>query len=77
MIIDLSGLEIFIRLDGRPVEGIEVGILFAEEAAGMSLAGAELVVLAACETAPEETNNGEGVFGLRRAFKLAGADHLS
>jgi CHAT domain-containing protein len=61
---------------GKPVEGVENGILFADDVAKMNLLGAELIVLSACVTALGNVNNSEGVFGLQRAFKLAGAQTL-
>lgn len=56
----------------KGVEDAEDGILLAREIADMDLSNVQLVVLSACQTASGAISD-DGVFGIQRGFKQAGA----
>lgn len=61
---------------GNPPEKGDNGILTAQEAKELYLDETQLVILSACETGKGEIQNGEGIFGLQRAFLSAGSNYV-
>lgn len=63
-------------LTGKDIpDGVDDGILTAQEIANLDFRGLDLVVLSACQTGMGDIS-GDGVFGLQRGFKKAGANSI-
>jgi CHAT domain-containing protein len=71
----MSGANHILEGEELP-ENVEDGILTAKEIADVDLRGLDLVVLSACQTGLGDISQGEGVFGLQRGFKKAGANSI-
>lgn len=61
---------------GKPVSGIQDGVLTAYEISNLYFPNTKLVVLSACETGLGNIQGSEGVYGLQRSFKMAGVENL-
>lgn len=68
----LAGVNTWLKEEAMPAEAMD-GILNCEDVAKLQLTSTEMVVLSACETGLGDSLAGEGIFGLARAFTLAGA----
>ncbi|GAB6042989.1 CHAT domain-containing protein [Endothiovibrio diazotrophicus] len=75
----LSGVALAganLGMAGKRSAAGEDGILYALEAQDLNLEGTELVTLSACDTGKGRVDYTEGVFGLTRAFHIAGARNV-
>lgn len=62
--------------NGKAAPGEDDGILTGLEISNVQLPNTQLAVLSACETGLGKIEGSEGVFGLQRAFKLAGVNYI-
>nr|WP_279078863.1 CHAT domain-containing protein [Catenibacterium mitsuokai] len=63
-------------LSGYNIDENNSGYISAREIQYMDLKGTVLAVLSACNTGLGENISGEGIYGIRRAFELAGCQTL-
>ncbi|MDO8366370.1 MAG: CHAT domain-containing protein, partial [Saprospiraceae bacterium] len=71
----LAGANYYCK-NKRPLTNAEDGMLVAYEVRDLNLQNTELAVLSACQTGLGDVVGSEGVYGLQRAFRIAGAKFL-
>ena len=71
----LAGANYYYK-NKRPLTNFEDGMLVAYEVRDLNLQNTELAVLSACQTGLGDVVGSEGVYGLHRAFRIAGAKFL-
>ena len=73
--IILSGAN-YKWVENKDIPNTENGIVTALDISNLDFSNASLVVLSACETGLGDIQSGEGVYGLQRAFRLAGVENI-
>jgi CHAT domain-containing protein/Tfp pilus assembly protein PilF/Leucine-rich repeat (LRR) protein len=71
-VIALAGANRPAVIDDQGLPTTDNGLLIAERVAELDLSSSRIVILSACQTGLGEVTGSEGVFGLQRAFGLAG-----
>jgi CHAT domain-containing protein len=77
--LTLSGLALAganVGMKGERSPGGQDGVLYALEVLDLNLEGTDLVTLSACDTGHGEVDYSDGVYGLVRAFRIAGARNV-
>lgn len=72
----MAGANNLVRKEPIP-DGVQDGILHADEIASMDLSNVSLLVLSACQSGLGQVVSSEGVFGLQRGFKKAGVGSIA
>lgn len=71
----MAGANYALNPNNEITDGSDDGILTAKEISRLDFSGLDLVILSACETALGDLGD-DGVFGLQRGFKKAGAQTI-